>query len=235
MKKLILAMCTASLLFSCTDDDSLSTNSAPVADNNGIEVVEVSNGNVVQGTRTLGDGELALKFDSEASFQKFKNELLNESSFARTETISKYGIKNLYDLADDADAELEKIGNEATSLSDFNAKYSEYKKKYEELLITDASDNSDVSLYVPNADSPESYIANKDGYFVVGNEVRKISVNSENYPHYPSLLNPAKRNVLDLKNETCKNREKRNVLKISRTRHFKTTKKQSRTGCFYSF
>ncbi|WOZ84325.1 DUF4848 domain-containing protein [Segatella copri] len=187
MKKLILAMCTASLLFSCTDDDSLSTNSAPVADNNGIEVVEVSNGNVVQGTRTLGDGELALKFDSEASFQKFKNELLNESSFARTETISKYGIKNLYDLADDADAELEKIGNEATSLSDFNAKYSEYKKKYEGLLITDASDNSDVSLYVPNADSPESYIANKDGYFVVGNEVRKISVNSENYPNYPSL------------------------------------------------
>lgn len=48
-------------------------------------------------------------------------------------------------------------------------------------------------------------------------------------------INPAKRNVLNLKNETCKNREKRNVLKISRTRHFKTTKKQSRTGCFYSF
>lgn len=49
-----------------------------------------------------------------------------------------------------------------------------------------------------------------------------------------SGLNPAKRNVLDLKNETCKNREKRNVLKISHTRHFKTTKKQSKTGCFYS-
>ena len=51
---------------------------------------------------------------------------------------------------------------------------------------------------------------------------------------YYSLINPAKRNVLDLKNETCKNREKRNVLKISHTRHFKTTKKQSKTGCFYS-
>ena len=48
-------------------------------------------------------------------------------------------------------------------------------------------------------------------------------------------INPAKRNVLDLKNETCKNREKRNVLKISHTRHFKTTKKQSKTGCVYSF
>ena len=49
------------------------------------------------------------------------------------------------------------------------------------------------------------------------------------------FLNPAKRNVLDLKNETCKNREKRNVLKKSHTRHFKAIKKQSRTGCFYSF
>ena len=50
-----------------------------------------------------------------------------------------------------------------------------------------------------------------------------------------AIVNPAKRNVLDLKNETCKNREKRNVLKNSHTRHFKTTKKQSKTGCFYSF
>ena len=188
MKKLILAICTASLLFSCTDDDGLSTNSAS-PDKNGIEVVEVSNGNVVQGTRTLGNGELALKFGSEASFQKFKNELLNESSFARTETISKYGIRNLYDLADDADVELEAIGNKATSLSDFNTRYSEYKKKYEGLLVTDASDNSDVSLYVPNSDMPESYIANKDGYYVVGNEVRKICVISNNNPTYPSTPN----------------------------------------------
>lgn len=62
---------------------------------------------------------------------------------------------------------------------------------------------------------------------------RYIGWKSENT--FYAYVNPAKRNVLDLKNETCKNREKRNVLKISRTRHFKTTKKQSRTGCFYSF
>lgn len=48
-------------------------------------------------------------------------------------------------------------------------------------------------------------------------------------------VNPAKRNVLDLKNETCKNREKRNVLKVSRTQHSKATKKQSKSGCFYCF
>ena len=59
------------------------------------------------------------------------------------------------------------------------------------------------------------------------------SVNREALTSF--LVNPAKRNVLDLKNETCKNLEKRNVLKNSRTRHFKITKKQSKTGCFYSF
>lgn len=62
---------------------------------------------------------------------------------------------------------------------------------------------------------------------------RKSTIDTECNIHYE--INPAKRNVLDLKNETCKNREKRNVLKISHTRHFKTTKKQSKTGCFYSF
>lgn len=50
-----------------------------------------------------------------------------------------------------------------------------------------------------------------------------------------NAVNPAKRNVLDLKNETCKNREKRNVLKISHTRHSKAIKKQSVLGCFYGF
>lgn len=43
-------------------------------------------------------------------------------------------------------------------------------------------------------------------------------------------LNPAKRNVLDLENETCKNREKRNVLKKSHTRHFKAIKKAVQNG-----
>lgn len=48
----------------------------------------------------------------------------------------------------------------------------------------------------------------------------------------PLYMNPAKRNVLDLKNETCKNREKRNVLKISHTRHFKTTKSSPKRAAF---
>lgn len=60
-------------------------------------------------------------------------------------------------------------------------------------------------------------------------------IDKQRYVKQSTYVNPAKRNVLDLKNETCKNREKRNVLKISHTRHYKITKKQSKTGCFYSF
>ena len=49
------------------------------------------------------------------------------------------------------------------------------------------------------------------------------------------VVNPAKRNVLDLKNEMCKNREKRNVLKISHTRHFKTQKSSPKRAAFIVF
>lgn len=55
---------------------------------------------------------------------------------------------------------------------------------------------------------------------------------SMNYMFLIHVMNPAKRNVLDLKNETCKNREKRNVLKISHTRHFKTTKSSPKRAAF---
>ena len=70
------------------------------------------------------------------------------------------------------------------------------------------------------------------GVHAMGGQFNMAKVNAR---LYTINLNPAKRNVLDLKNETCKNREKRNVQKISHTRHFKAIKKQSVLGCFYSF
>lgn len=64
---------------------------------------------------------------------------------------------------------------------------------------------------------------------------KTVEINNHDVSDEEINVNPAKRNVLDLKNETCKNREKRNVLKISHTRHSKAIKKQSVLGCFYGF
>ena len=178
-RKIILSLCASFILYSCTDDDVLDRSLQDSSDNLGIEVVEVSGGNVVCGTRAQQKGQLALKFDSETSFAKFKSALLYESSLERTLSVSKYGVENLYDLADEADDELELIGDNVSTIAEFKARYADYKQKYAGLLVVDSSDSTDLSLYVPKDNAIESYIANKEGYYVVGNEVRKINVSSD--------------------------------------------------------
>lgn len=187
MKKVLLTFSVAVAFMSCADDGFVDKAPTPSSKIDGIEVVTISDGYVLQGTRTTSQkGEFALKFDSEEAFNTFKGKLSNASSFERESLVHNYGIQNLFDLANEADEELENLGNKATSLSDFKAKYSDYKKKYEGLLISDSQDTTDVSLSVPNENNPESYIANKEGYYVVGNSVRKVSCQTDNYPTRPS-------------------------------------------------
>ena len=45
-------------------------------------------------------------------------------------------------------------------------------------------------------------------------KIKRIREKRRRLEQETAEINPAKRNVLDLKNETCKNREKRNVLKF---------------------
>ena len=112
-------------------------------------------------------------------------------------------------------------------------------------LMSCEEDNSNVT-YSPNDESkmtelPDSMWNKINSQDTVLNACSEkinglvASQNESNDKIAEIQINPAKRNVLDLKNETCKNREKRNVLKKSHTRHFKAIKKQSKTGCFYSF
>lgn len=91
---------------------------------------------------------------------------------------------------------------------------------------------SNTNGYIYNAVYEDNQVAKVE---VFNQDGKSLSRKLQYHYSYDAQVNPAKRNVLDLKNETCKNREKRNVLKISHTRHFKTTKKQSKMGCFYSF
>ena len=87
-----------------------------------------------------------------------------------------------------------------------------------------------LNQYV-NKDNAEDKISRAEYKSLADAEKAKYKVNPRE-DVYTVFINPAKRNVLDLKNETCKNREKRNVLKISHTRHFKTTKSSPKRAAF---
>lgn len=103
------------------------------------------------------------------------------------------------------------------------------KSRYISLGISVKPQHWDFKRNEPNEKCSNREIIKK----MIANKICEIK--SEIVKLKASDINPAKRNVLDLKNETCKNREKRNVLKKSHTRHFNAIKKQSKTGCFYSF
>ena len=83
---------------------------------------------------------------------------------------------------------------------------------------THAKDHNDGSI---NATTHQYHLSEVGtcGLYVVDShgDKRKTGRIDENV----NDINPAKRNVLDLQNETCKYREKRNVIKKSHTRHFK--------------
>ena len=172
MKKILFVLCTLMLMVSCTDESEnvVGGKISSLVDN--VSVVAVSNGKVTPVAKT-SKVDLALSFADEASFDAFKEKLCSLSSDQRTAWISRYGILNLHDLASQADDELENMGNKASTMSEFRTMYKAYKEKYAGLLTLDETDNSDVSLYVPKGESVESYIANEQGYYVVGNEVRR--------------------------------------------------------------
>lgn len=186
MKKFIGILCSLALFVSCADEQNDFMSGKTTLGREAVCVVTVSKGEIVP-MSSASDGELALGFADEASFDAFKEKLAPLSSDERAALVSRYGILNLHDLAAKADEELEAIGDKASSLGEFKSMYKDYQKKYDGLLALDATDASDVSLYVPKGESVESYIANEKGCYVVGGKVRhydasKISISSVSAP-----------------------------------------------------
>ncbi len=170
MKYLMSLMCVMAFLVSCNEEqDSFDVQNAP-SSKDGISIVSVVGDKLVSPARAT-EKDLALCFKDEACFNEFKEKLESLSSSEQSVMVARYGVKNLHDLALEADDELEKIGDSASTIFEFNALYEKYKEKYNGLLTTDSNDKSDVSLYVPKGESPESYIANENGCYVIGGKV----------------------------------------------------------------
>lgn len=146
-----------------------------------VSAVMVKDGKIVS-TQTRASenmGTVALKFKDEASLASFKRSLSNETDAEKQKNIMSYGVRTLHDLAEQADDELEKIGVEASSEEQFRSLYNVYKAKYNGLLISNKHDSTDLTLYVPDEDNVESYIANNEGVYVVGNTVVKANLNND--------------------------------------------------------
>lgn len=88
-------------------------------------------------------------------------------------------IINLYDLERIADEELNKIGEEATSEVDFKNKYEKYLSKYKGKLIRNPYDSEDLTLYVPDGNNVQSYLANTPKKIVIGNSVKTIKLDND--------------------------------------------------------
>ena len=166
-------------LVACDNDEQNSLD--PPKPESTVSAVMVKDGKIVSAQTRASEnmGTVALKFKDEASLVSFKEYLSNETDAEKQKTLMSYGVRTLHDLAEQADDELEKIGEEASSEEQFRSLYNVYKAKYNGLLISNRHDSTDLTLYVPDEDNVESYIANNEGVYIVGNTVVKANLNND--------------------------------------------------------
>ncbi|MCQ2245609.1 MAG: DUF4848 domain-containing protein [Bacteroidaceae bacterium] len=159
------------------------TNSEPTTENVQEECDEVAT--------VFVNGQLALSFSDETSLHNFKTYLRGLSLEQRKEAIEKLGIKNLHDLEKAADKELEHIGQAAQSEQEFSELYNTYLKKYEESLIKNEEDPSDLTLYCPDSENMDSYLVNEGCFYLVNGRIVKPNLR-KSVPVYVNRRNVAK-------------------------------------------
>lgn len=177
MKKLFFLMCVT-MFGACNNEEEVQISKVEQPSSIKAVLIPVQQtGNLV--TRGVGDGEYALSFDSEGRFQEFKEKLSSISDNEKLELVNQFGVRNLHNLAAEADDELESIGTKANSEGEFRQSYEEYKKKYEGILIPNNIDANDLSLYVPDEDNVETFIGNQNGMYVIDGEIKRINIRKD--------------------------------------------------------
>ena len=140
--------------------------------------VFVKDGKVMGGTRADGeeDMEPAMWFASVDSFNRYREDLSGMPDSIKADYAHELGVTAMSDLETKADAELDSIGEVATTETEFRTLYAKYVKKYSSTLINNYIDNTDLSLYAPVGDEEDiKYIANSNGQYVIGDKVCTVS------------------------------------------------------------
>jgi hypothetical protein len=179
IKKLFMALLFVIMLAACENDEQLPykpANSLPA-----VSTVMVSHGEIgnpqTRASNTMG--QVALRFKDSESLRSYRQSLENKTEEEKIKSVEALGVSTLHEIALQADDELEKIGNTAISEKQFRNLYEKYKAKYNGILVSNPLDEYDLSLYVPDGDNIDSYIANTDGVYVVGNRVVKVDLGND--------------------------------------------------------
>jgi len=180
-QKLFLgALLFSFVLCSCNDDDIAS--SSKISNTPSIQLVQVSGDSVIpivsSKTRT-NDSEqsnYAIKFATQGDYENFITKMTALKSNERINYIDSIGLTSMQKILTDADKELDKIGNEATSEGYFRTKYQQYKNKYKSLFIFNTFDPSDLSPYMKDCGNDVNpCIVGTNHLIVIGNTIKKIN------------------------------------------------------------
>ena len=179
MKKLFL-LSLAVCMMACSNKDDFESEAIA---SNSMQESEVSVVSVVDGTifkaSTRGDSDtenLALAFSTQWAYENFKEKLNGMTKAQKIDYVKSLGVESLKDLEVIADEELEEIDSAATSDEEFWRMYEQYKEKYAGILYPDFDDEDNLTLYAPEGDDTEAFIANKDRVYVIGNKVVKAKL-----------------------------------------------------------
>lgn len=156
-------------LAACNNNDEFMTNS--VEDDTISTVLVVDRSVLPVSNEVASPANVALAFPNQKSLEEFKSTIVNLTKDERLAVVHKLGVNTLYDLAADADKELDSIGTQAKTEDEFRSLYSKYVEKYRGLLVNDEADILDLSLYVPGDDDIETYIYNSQGVYVVDGKI----------------------------------------------------------------
>lgn len=180
MKKLLFMAAISLVAYSCQQEDLVTIE--PSANTNLIRLVNIDEGVISAteaNTRSLNADKLALQFNSETTYQSFLNQLKEMTHEERLSYVKSYGLISLQQLAEIADDELEIIGSEANSETEFRELYDLYTKKYEGFLINNQYDTSNLSLYVPEGDDMATYVINEEHKVVIGDKIKTVSLEND--------------------------------------------------------
>lgn len=174
MRNLLFIFALGMLLTSCSDDEVL-TN-ATTEQSPKFSVVSVVDGQILPMSRSDDNSTNAFQFDNRERFEEFKIYLAGMTDEERLEFVNNCGVETLHNLADAVDEELDSIGAVVSSEAEFRLEYNALVNRYRDLLITNQEDETDLDLYVPDGDNVESYIANGEGVFIVGNNLERVEL-----------------------------------------------------------